>query len=310
MNPGSTHIGEVAAIVTSALWTICSILFAAASKRIGPLSVNAYRIVMATVVLAIAHLFAFGTIVPPANHAQWFYLGLSGVIGLALGDFGYFGMFALIGPRRGLLLTSLAPIFSSVTAYYIIAERLSSWDVIGIAITLTGVSVVILEREDTSSPTFVPARRRFYGYLCGLGGSLGQGVGLTISKYGMITAAGDEAQPLDPLSTALVRMMVAATVVWLGVLIAGRLRRVLDSRHDTSAIKHTFAGAVAGPFLGVWLSMVAVTHARAGVAATLMSLMPVMVIPAVWFIYRERTSWRGLVGAAVAVVGVAILFAF
>jgi drug/metabolite transporter (DMT)-like permease len=54
--------------------------------------------------------------------------------------------------------------------------------------------------------------------------------------------------------------------------------------------------------------MVAVTHAVAGVAATLMSLMPVMVIPVLWVIYRQRTSKRGIIGAAVAVAGVAILF--
>ncbi len=303
-----TYIGEIAALATSALWTACSILFAAASRRIGALSVNAYRIVMAVCVLAIAHLFAFGTIVPPANEAQWFYLGLSGVIGLALGDFGYFGMLALIGPRRGLLLTSLAPIFSSITAYYILAERLSSWDVTGIAVTLVGITIVILEREDAASPTFIPLRKRIYGYLCGVGGALGQGVGLVVSKYGMIVAAGEGVPPLDPLSTALLRMVVAAVVVWMSIVAAGRVKPVLASRHDVAAIKRTFAGAVTGPFLGVWLSMVAVTHAAAGVAATLMSLMPVMVIPVVWAIYKEKTSWRGMVGAAVAVAGVAILF--
>jgi len=302
------HIGEIAALATSALWTACSILFAAASRRIGALSVNAYRIVMAVGVLAIAHLFAFGTIVPPANESQWFYLGLSGVIGLALGDFGYFGMLALIGPRRGLLLTSLAPIFSSITAFYILGEKLSQRDITGIAITLIGITIVILEREDVQNPTFLPLRQRIYGYLCGVGGALGQGVGLVISKYGMIVAAGEGSPPLDPLSTALLRMLVAAAVVWLSILVFGRLKRVIASRRDRGAIKRTFAGAVTGPFLGVWLSMVAVTYAEAGVAATLMSLMPVMVIPAVWFLYRERTSWRGMLGAVIAVIGVALLF--
>jgi drug/metabolite transporter (DMT)-like permease len=56
------------------------------------------------------------------------------------------------------------------------------------------------------------------------------------------------------------------------------------------------------------LSMVAVAYAQAGIAQTLMSLMPVLIIPVIWIIYRERTSWRGILGAIVAIIGVAILF--
>jgi hypothetical protein len=46
----------------------------------------------------------------------------------------------------------------------------------------------------------------------------------------------------------------------------------------------------------------------AGLAQTLLSLMPVMIIPVVWVLYRQRTSWRGILGAFTAVIGVAILF--
>jgi drug/metabolite transporter (DMT)-like permease len=44
-----------------------------------------------------------------------------------------------------------------------------------------------------------------------------------------------------------------------------------------------------------------------GVAQTLMTLMPVLVIPYLWIVYGQRTSRRGIAGALVAVVGVAIL---
>jgi drug/metabolite transporter (DMT)-like permease len=56
------------------------------------------------------------------------------------------------------------------------------------------------------------------------------------------------------------------------------------------------------------LSMVAVAYTETGIAQTLMSLMPVIIIPLVWIFYREKTSIRGLIGAAMAVIGVAILF--
>ena len=301
-------IGETAAVCTSILWTLGSILFASASRRIGALSVNAYRIVIALILLGSTHLIVLGTIVPSANDSQWFYMGLSGVIGLALGDFGYFGALALIGPRRGVLLMSLAPVFSALSAYCILGEILGLWAIIGIAITLSGVCVAILEREEDSGEVSLSKRQKTAGVLFGLGGSLGQGIGLVISKYGMIAVADDPSTPLNPLSATLIRMITATIFIWIVILITGRLSRVLESYKDKKGITRTIGGAVTGPFLGVWLSMVAVTYTVAGVAATLMSLMPVMIIPVVWILYKQKTSWRGILGAGIAVIGVAILF--
>jgi len=304
----SAPIGEIAAVVVSVLWTTCSILFAAAGRRIGALSVNAYRIAMAVGLLGGVHLLWFGTLVPAASDAQWFYLGLSGIIGLALGDFGYFGALVLIGPRRGVLLMALAPIWSAIAAYFMLGEVLGTWTILGIAVTLIGVTMVVLEREDEGDENSIPRKQKIYGVLSGLGGSLGQGLGLVISKYGMMVAGGAGVGPLNPLSATLVRMVVAAAFVWAIVVLSGKLPLVLRMRRDGGAIVRTFAGAVSGPFAGVWLSMVAITYAQAGVVATLMALMPVMVIPVVRIIYGEKTSTRGVVGACTAVAGVAILF--
>jgi drug/metabolite transporter (DMT)-like permease len=301
-------IGETAAFCTSVLWTLGSIFFASASRRIGPLSVNAFRIVMATVLLGSTHLIAFGTITPSANDSQWFYLGLSGIIGLALGDLGYFGALALIGPRRGVLLMSLAPVFSSLSAFFVLGEILRLWAMIGIVITLSGICVVILEREEHSDEGPLSRRQKTFGVLLGLGGSLGQGIGLVISKYGMIAVADDPKAPLNPLSATLIRMITAAIFIWIFTIVTGRLSKVSKSTKDKKGITRTIGGAVSGPFLGVWLSMLAVTYTVAGVAATLMSLMPVMIIPVVWILYKQKTSWRGILGAVIAVIGVAILF--
>ena len=116
------------------------------------------------------------------------------------------------------------------------------------------------------------------------------------------------AEPLDPLSAALMRMIVGAAAMWVGVLAFGRLHEIRKATKDGRGVGLTFSGAITGPFLGVWLSMVAVSLALTGVAQTLMSLMPVMVIPVVWLLYKQGTGWRGIAGACIAIVGVAMLF--
>ena len=306
-------IGQTAAIFTAFLWTLNSLLFAAAGRRIGALSVNAFRIVMAVVLLALAHLILLGTFVPDANRAQWFYLGLSGIIGLGIGDFGYFGALVMIGPRKSVLLMGMAPIFSVITAIYVLEEFPGFWVYIGIAVTLMGVFIVIIERKPsltTPGEQHIPKRQFALGLFAGLVGAVGQGVGLVISKYGMENVADQSSSSLDPLSATLMRMVVAGIFIWIVVVLSGRLRPVLSSTQNKEAIKRTFGGATFGPFLGVWMSMVAISYTYTGVASTLMSLMPVMVIPVVWVLYKQKTNWQGIVGAVIAVVGVAILFLF
>ncbi len=79
-------------------------------------------------------------------------------------------------------------------------------------------------------------------------------------------------------------------------------------RQDRRAELAIFGGAVAGPFLGVWLSMVAVQNARVGIASTLMAMTPIMLLPLVRLIYREQVSVRAAAGTLLAVAGVAIMF--
>jgi len=67
-------------------------------------------------------------------------------------------------------------------------------------------------------------------------------------------------------------------------------------------------GALAGPFLGVWLSLVAIQHTSVGIASTLMSLPPIFLLPVGMIIFKERIGWRAVVGTVLAISGVAVLF--
>jgi drug/metabolite transporter (DMT)-like permease len=128
---------------------------------------------------------------------------------------------------------------------------------------------------------------------------------LVLSKKGIYL---DPESMLNPLSAALMRMILGALFVWVVAVATRRLPEVCKAIRSKEAINQTAAGAFIAMFLGVPLSMVAVTYTEAGIAQTLMSLNPVLMIPVIWILYRQRTSSRGILGAVVAVVGVAILF--
>jgi drug/metabolite transporter (DMT)-like permease len=301
----SSLVGESAAILTSCLWTFSSIFFTSAGRRLGSFSVNAYRTIMAIGLLICAHAVLLGTVLPPASSGQWFWLGLSGIVGLGIGDFGLFAAYVMIGPRRSVLIQSSAAIFASLGAYWMLGETFSPLSMLGIAVTLTGIAVVLLEREESSEEKSAAKNRKAWGVLFGLISAMGQGFGLVLSKKGMYL---NVSVAMNPVSAALIRMMLAGVFIWTCALFAGKLPGLHRSVKDTVGMKYTAAGAVVGPFLGMTLSMVAVAYTEAGIAQTLMSLTPILIIPVVWMIYRERTDWRGILGAVVAIIGVAMLF--
>jgi len=297
-------MGESAAVLTSVLWTGSSLLFTSACKRIGPFSVNALRTTMAIGLLVCTHVILLGAILPVASSGQWFWLGLSGIVGLGIGDFGLFAAYYTIGPRLAVLVQAASPIFAALGAYLLFGEGFSWLSAVGVAVTLTGIVVVLVEREESSED--LPANnRKTLGICFGLISAMGQGFGVALSKKGMYFGV---TVPMNSLPAALIRMLLAGVFVWTVVLFAGRLPRVREALKNREGIKYTAAGAFVGPFIGMTLSMVAIANAPAGVAQTLMSLMPIFIIPTVCIVYREKTNWRGILGAIVAIIGVAILF--
>jgi drug/metabolite transporter (DMT)-like permease len=301
----SDLMGESAGLLTSCLWTGSSLLFTSAGRRIGSFNVNVYRTTIAILLLFCAHAVLLGALLPVASSAQWFWMSLSGIVGLGIGDFGLFAAYVTIGPRRSVLMQASSPIFASVGAYLAFGETILPLSLIGIAVTLTGIVVVLLEREETFEEKPTADRRKSWGLFFGLISAMGQGFGVVLSKKGMY--AGVEVA-MDPVSAALIRMLSTGLFVWACAALLGRLPEVQKATGNREGIRYTAAGALVGPFLGVTLSMVAIANAPAGVAQTLMSLMPVFIIPAIWIIYREKTNWRGILGAVVAVAGVAVLF--
>jgi len=202
-------------------------------------------------------------------------------------------------------MMALSPIFASIAAFLMLGETISLLGIVGISITLTGVVWVILEKEQHTIENPISKKLETWGVFLALIGAIGQGTGLAFAKRGIYHEIGTI---LNPISAALIRMLFGALFVWISILIAGRIGELCRALGNKEGIKYTAAGAFIGPFMGVTFSMVAVAYTQAGIAQTLMSLMPVFIIPLVWVLYRQRTSLRGMLGAVIAVIGVAILF--
>jgi len=156
-------LGELAALLTAALWSVSALVFAAASARAGSVQVNVTRLLLAVVYLAVLIPLLGADI--NLSGTQLLYLAISGVIGLTLGDTFLFRAFQEIGARLSMLMMSLAPAIAAVIAYVFLGESLSVAGVVGIAVTLAGIALVVLvENGGHGGSTAAPIARKVMDY--------------------------------------------------------------------------------------------------------------------------------------------------
>ncbi len=293
-------IGELAALATSFFFAMTSLVFTTTGRMVGSQVTNRIRLAFALLYLIILNAILFREPLPfSAESSRWLWLGLSGVIGLSLGDAFYFQSLVSVGPRLGSLLLSLAPIFGAIIAWVFFGETLTLMQITGITLALAGIAWVVMSHEEPpNTPRGHTSRGVFFGVLAGLG----QAIGLVFSKQGMF---GD----FSPFRANAIRMLAAVLFIWVWTLFEGKAGATIAAlREKPQSIRLIALGALVGPVLGVSSSLLAVQHAEIGVASTLMALPPVIILPISYFAFKEKVGWQAILGTVLAIIGVAILF--
>ena len=291
-----SYLGELSALLTAVLWSGTSIAFSSAAGKIGSLQLNINRMILASVFLIVT-IFLMGYDFNLSN-TQFVNLIISGVIGLVIGDSFLFKSFQMIGARISMLLMALSPAMSAILAFIFLNEIITPIGIVGIVITIAGITLVVLERN-TNSKYQVTTLGIVYGIL----GALGQAGGLIFAKF-----AFNEGHIAGFVAT-FIRVFSSVIIFFPIMLMLKKYKNPYKVfRKDKSAFGVTLLGTILGPFLGITFSLIAVENTKVGIAATLMSTMPIIMLPMVKYIYKEKLSWRAITGAVVAVGGVALIF--
>jgi drug/metabolite transporter (DMT)-like permease len=299
------YFGEIAGLLTAVFWTVTSMAFESAGKKVGSLAVNLIRLVMAFFFIGVYSWIARGFFFPTdATLFQWQWLALSGLVGFVIGDLLLFQAFVVVGARISMLMMSLAPPFAAFVGWLMLGEVLTPKSWLGMAITMVGIVIVILKREKTEqNGSIVRKLTSSYsmpGILLALGGALGQAAGLVLSKKGMGS--------YDAFSASQIRVLTGIAGFAILFIFMKRWPRVWAALKHGSAMKRITLGAFFGPFLGVSFSLLAVQHTETGIAATLMAIVPVLIILPAVLIFKEKVNWKEILGAVVTVAGVALFF--
>lgn len=293
-----SHAGEFAALVTAVSWTISALLFDMVSKRAGTFAVNYTKVLFALIFISIYFFFKGESVIPlsvPADGWQW--LSLSGLVGFIIGDLFLFQAFIMIGARISMVVYALAPSLTAAAGYLIFGDRLSTLALAGMAVTLTGITIVVTSRSSNDS---YPVRKRTIGVIYAFLATVCQAGGYLLSKQGMVFT--------DPVRATQIRLIAAVAGFTLLMLIMRNAKTVISTLKDTYVLPRLASASFFGPFFGVSLSMYAIHNANAGIVSTIISMTPVLLIVPAVFILKEKVTFTEIAGAVLAVTGCALFF--
>lgn len=295
----NAHIGEFAALAVAIFWTITALAFESASRKVGSLTVNILRLSIAMIFISIFTWISRGHFLPnDATGYNWLWLGLSGLVGLVLGDYFLFRSYPLIGSRFAMLIMTLAPPLAAIFGYFILGESLNILQMAGMIIVILGIALAIFNKPvkgERLSIKLAPA-----GLLFAFIGAIGQGLGIVLSKYGM--------NGYDAFASTQIRIIAGIAGFTLIITLMRRWGNVGAAIKNPPVMKPLILGAFFGPFLGISFSLLSVKYTQAGIASTIMAIVPILILaPSAW-IYKEKITVVEIAGAVLSVAGVAFFF--
>lgn len=292
-------MGELAALLTAVFWTVTSLSFESASRKIGSVPVNILRLIIGFLFLSIFSLVHRGLPFPTdASCENWVWLTLSGLIGFVFGDLFLFKSYTIIGSRFSMLIMTLVPPITALFSFAILGEQLSLFNYLGMVLTFSGIGIAVLNRNGKGERLSLKLSPR--GVLYALGGALGQALGLVLSKKGLMD--------YDPFAATQIRIIAGIAGYAFLITVLSRWGSVVKALANRPGISATTLGAFFGPFLGVSFSLISVRYTEAGIASTIMALVPVFIIPPALLLYKQKVTFAEIAGAVISVAGVSLFF--
>lgn len=290
--------GEIAALTAAFLWATSSTIYAILGNKIPALSLNLIKGLIALFFLILTLLITQAAITE-LSLLPMFLLGISGVIGIGIGDTAYFQALNHLGARKTLLIETLAPPFTAILAFICLGEILIYTAYLGIIITIIGVAGVISEK---TAEVINNRQKITQGLKWALLGVVCQASGAVISRYAFSLT------DISPLWSTLFRL-VGGTIIILVLLVKQPINQlqILKSIWSLKLCFIIIITAFSSTFLGIWLQQTSFKFAPVGVAQTLLATSPLFVIPIASFLGEKVTS-RSIVGVLIALLGISLLF--
>ena len=285
-------VGVAAALGSAASWALGSILFKKLGDELPPIALTFAKGVVGALLLALA-MVPLGF--QPMETRPFLLLVLSGLLGIAAGDTFFFLALRNLGAHAIVVLLTLGQVLTLLLAVLWLGERPSAVQWLGIALVVTGVTIVMwLRLSDEGSSGLA-------GLAWGLAAVVAMAVSIVIAKEALAT--------VNSMQATLVRMAAGTA----GIALFGQATRQLAG-FLTPLREPRFAGFFLMSvgvitFGGFWLSLLAIEKIEVTIANTLGSTEPLFVLPLAAVLLKEHITPGVVLGSTLAVLGIVFMVA-
>lgn len=284
-------IGIAAALGSAACWALGSVLFKKLGNQLTPVALTFAKGIVGSVFLGLA-LGAAGF--QEMELRTLTLLTLSGLLGIAIGDTLFFMALRNLGAHAIVVLLTLGQVFTLLLAVAWLGERPSAIEWLGIALVVTGVTMVMwlrLKEEKGLS--------RFAGVAWGLAAVVCMAASTIIAKEALATT--------DSVQATFIRMLAGTVGIFVFAAPTRQLVGFLKPLREPRFAGLFLLSVAVVTFGGFWLSLLAIKMVDVTVANTLGSTEPLFVLPLAAFVLRENITPAVVVGSTISVLGIFLL---
>jgi len=288
-------IAVILSLAAAAAFAASAMFIDSVSGRVGPLQLSRWQMSLAFLMTAAIVAVTGGWQTLDLSMVLW--LAASSASGIMVGSLTYIATIQYTGPRISALLFTTASPFALALGFGFRGETVSLLQAAGVGLIVAGIALAVMgPKQDEGART---PRPLWIGIGLGLVTSFAQALGSLLARPAMLAGA-------DPVAAMVVRSGAGA-LFFIALLLLPALRpAALPSRAEIRQISFS---ALAGMVLGMSLLMAALARGDVGIVTTLSSTTPILILPMVWAVYRRMPGPLAWVGAAMAVVGTALISA-
>ena len=288
-------LAVVLSLAAAAAFAASAMFIDSVSGRVGPLQLSRWQMSLAFLMTAVTVAVTGGWRTLDLEMILW--LTASSASGIMVGSLTYIATIQYTGPRISALLFTTASPFALALGFGFRGETVSLIQAAGVGLIVAGIALAVMgPKQDEGARTPKPL---WIGIGLGLVTSFAQALGSLLARPAMLEGA-------DPVAAMVVRSGTGA-LFFIALLAIPAFRPV--ALPSSVAIRQIGFSALAGMVIGMSFLMAALARGDVGIVTTLSSTTPILILPMVLAGYRRIPGPLAWVGAALAVVGTALISA-
>ena len=212
-------VGEFAALAAAFSFSLTSVLFTLAGRRLNAIVSLATSLPISWAVMLLLHQATHGSPFPfAAPLERWLPLATSGILAFVVSSYFMLNAYQFIGPRLTMLIASFAPVLGALLAFFFLGQALPPNATMGVALVLLGIFWVVAERSPAAGKTQETANPHLKrGVLFAVLGTFAQGAAFVFSSQGVEGG-------FHPFSATLLRISAGIVTLWLFIAWQGNMR--------------------------------------------------------------------------------------